>query len=179
VLADFGYKGSVSVQTKSPLVIRDIDILQRLPKAAVGFTVTTLDDKVSRFLEGKAPLVSARLAALGELNKAGISTYAFVGPILPHFMNDKTKLSALLDKLENVGVKEVWFEHINLSPKIKGRLFEYLRKEAPELAEAFSRADSEEYREGLEKVIYRLMKGRKMKMGLGKVIHHRKVKKGS
>jgi DNA repair photolyase len=50
VLADFGYHGRISVQTKSPLVTQDIDILKKLKNVTVGFTVTTLDDKVSRFL---------------------------------------------------------------------------------------------------------------------------------
>jgi DNA repair photolyase len=58
--------------TKSPLVTRDIDVLKRLKKVTVGLTVTTLDDKVSRFLEVKAPPVSLRLKALRKL----YSTYS-------------------------------------------------------------------------------------------------------
>ena len=68
VLADFGYEGNVSIQTKSPLAIQDIDVLKRLKDVTVGFTVTTLDDNVSRFLETKAPPVSARIDALRQLN---------------------------------------------------------------------------------------------------------------
>lgn len=64
VLADFGYQGLVSVQTKSPLVTRDIDVLVRLKNASVGFTITSLDDKISAFLEVMAPPISYRLKAL-------------------------------------------------------------------------------------------------------------------
>ena len=177
VLVDFGYEGNISIQTKSPLVTQDIDVLKRLKDVAVGFTVTTLDDKVSRFLETKAPPVSARIEALRKLHNAGIATYAFIGPILPHFTSNEAKINELLDKLQEVGVSEVWFEHINLSPKIKARLFEFLKKESPELLPEFQRADTEEYREKLEKIIHNAMAGRGLKMGLGNVIHHRKLPK--
>jgi len=177
VLADFGYQGSLAIQTKSPLVTKDIDILKRLKKVTVGFTVTTLDDKVSRFLETKAPSVSLRLKALKDLHDAGIDTYAFIGPILSHFTSDETKINELLDKLQEVGVTEVWFEHINLSPKIKTRLYQFLKKEAPDLIPEFDKANTERYRQELEVVIAKALKGRNLKMGLGKVIHHRQLPK--
>lgn len=177
VLADFGYEGGIGIQTKSPLVTKDIDIFKKLKKIQVGFTVTTLDDKVSRFLEVMAPPVTARIKALKKLHKAGISTYAFLGPILPYFINNKDKIDEILNKLEEVGVTEVWFEHINLSLKIKTRLFEYLKKEAPELIPEFEKANFHEYRERLNKIIQESMQGRKLKMGLGKVIYHHDLPK--
>jgi DNA repair photolyase len=177
VLADFDYQGNIVIQTKSPLVTKDIDILKRLKKVTVGFTVTTLDDKVSRFLETKAPPVSLRIKALKDLHDAGIDTYAFIGPILPYFTNNADKINQLLDKLQEVGVREVWFEHINLSPKIKTRLYQFLRKEAPNLIPEFDRANTEKCRQELETVIARSLKGRNLKMGLGKVIHHRQLPK--
>ncbi len=177
VLADFGYTGTISIQTKSPLVTQDVDILKRLKKATVGFTVTTLDDKVSRFLEVTAPPVSARIKALKELHDAGIKTYAFVGPILPHFTTDEEKISGVLDKLQEVGVREVWFEHINLSPAIKARLYDYLEKEAPGLIPDFNRADTQEYRDKLDKFIVKAVQDRKMQLGLGKVIYHKSLPK--
>jgi len=177
VLADFGYEGSISIQTKSPLVTKDIDIVKKIKHIQVGFTVTTLDDKVSRFLEMKAPPVSSRIRALRTLHDAGISTYAFIGPILPHFTNNTDKINKLLDELQKVGVEEVWFEHINLSPKIKERLFSCLKKESPELVADFDKANTQEYRDELEQIIHDAMKGRGLKLGLGKVIHHRSLPK--
>jgi len=177
VLANFEYQGNISLQTKSPLVTKDIDILKKLKDVTVGFTVTTLDDKVARFLEVKAPPVSARIEALHRLNQEGIKTYAFIGPILPHFVNNIKIFNEILDKLQEVGVREVWFEHINLSPLTKSRLYNFLQKEAPELLNEFENADTEEYRIKLEKIIHETMKGRGLKLGLGKVIHHRKLPK--
>jgi len=177
VLADFGYSGTIAIQTKSPLVTRDIDVLKRLKKVTVGLTVTTLDNKVSRFLEVKAPPVSTRLKALKELNEASIPTYAFICPILPYFVNSEQKINNLLDKLQKVKVSEIWFEHINLNPRIKNRLYKFLKKESPDLILEFERADTEKYRDRLEKIISKVMQGRKLKMGLGKVIYHRKLPK--
>lgn len=177
VLANFGYEGSIAIQTKSPLVTDDMDILKKLNNVVVGFTVTTLDDKVARFIEVKAPPVSARIEALQKLHENGINTYAFIGPLLPHFVNSEEKINNLLDKLQEVGVKEVWFEHINLSPKIKARLFVFLKKESPQLLSEFENANTEEYRAQLETIIHKAMKGRNLKMGLDKIIHHQKVSK--
>jgi DNA repair photolyase len=172
VLADFGYEGTIAIQTKSPLVTKDIDILKKLKHVSVGFTVTTLDDKVSRFLEVMAPPVTARIEALEKLNHAGISTYAFIGPLLPYFTNDDQKINNLLDELERVGVAEVWFEHINLSAPIKSRLYEYLRNVSPALIPSFDVADTQGYRDQIESIINQAMVGRNLKMGLGKIIYH-------
>ncbi len=172
VLADFGYEGEIGIQTKSPLVVKDISVLKRLRNVNVGLTVTTLDDKVSRFMEVTAPPVSARIKALEELHREGIETYAFVGPILPYFTAKKDKLAELLDKLEEVGVGEVWFEHINLNSNIRSHLYKFLKEKLPELIPYFDKANTKEYRDELDKVIYGLMKKRKMKMALAKIIHH-------
>ena len=177
VLADFRYEGSIGIQTKSPLDTKDIDVLKKLKKVSVGFTVTTLDDKVSRFLEVKAPPITARIDALKKLHNNTISTYAFIGPILPYFINTEQKINELLNKLQEVGVNEVWFEHINLSPITKARLYQYLKKEAPELIPYFNQTDTKDYREKLEKIIQKALKGRGLKIGLGKVIYHRKLPK--
>lgn len=177
VLADFGYEGGIGIQTKSALVLKDIDVLIRLKNVQVGFTVTTLDDKVSRFLEVLAPPVTERIKAIKELNDNGINTYAFIGPILPHFVKSENDINKLLDSLQDAGVKEVWFEHINLSSKIKERLFEYLKTESPELIPEFERADNQEYRDELNKVIYKCLEGRNLKLGLDKIIYHHDLPK--
>lgn len=71
------------VLTKSPLVLRDIDILSRFPEAEVGITVTTDDENTMRLFEPHAPSIRDRIRALKNLFDAGITTYAFLGPILP------------------------------------------------------------------------------------------------
>ncbi len=74
----------VTIQTKSPLVLRDIAILKRSADAEVGFTITTADEKVRRIFEPGAPPVAARVEALGILHAEGIRTFVMVAPLLPH-----------------------------------------------------------------------------------------------
>jgi DNA repair photolyase len=73
----------ITIQTKSPLVLRDIDILRKATDVEVGFTVTTVDDNVRRLFEPNAPPVNERIKALDELHKAGIRTFAMIAPMLP------------------------------------------------------------------------------------------------
>jgi DNA repair photolyase len=177
VLVDFEYGGQISLQTKSPLITRDIDLFKKLKKVSIGFTVTTLDDLVSCFLEVEAPPVSARIEAMEKLNRENIPTYAFIGPLLPHFIKNKKEINKLLDTLQEAGISEVWFEHINLSSKIKARLFKYLENESPELITDFQRADSVEYRQQLNQIIDECLRGRNLKLGLGQVIYHHDLPK--
>ena len=73
----------VIVQTRSPLVLRDIDILKQGRDFEVGLSITTADDSVRKLFEPKAPTIRDRIRALDELHKAGIRTYAMIAPMLP------------------------------------------------------------------------------------------------
>jgi len=72
-----------TVQTKSPLVLRDIWIVKRSKDAEVGFTITTADDKIRKLFEPLAPPTRRRIEALAKLHSEGIRTFAMVAPILP------------------------------------------------------------------------------------------------
>ncbi len=82
ILVDQGWP--VTIQTKSPLVLRDIDILIRSADAEVGFTITTADEKVRKIFEPGAPPIAKRVEALGILHAEGIRTFVMVAPLLPH-----------------------------------------------------------------------------------------------
>lgn len=71
------------VLTKSPLVLRDIDIFSAFSAVEVGITVTTDDEKIRHLFEPYAFSISDRIIALKQLFEAGVKTYAFLGPILP------------------------------------------------------------------------------------------------
>lgn len=73
----------VTIQTKSALVLRDIELLKRANKIEVGLTVTTGDDSMRRLFEPNAPSINARIKALEELHFAGIRTFAMIAPMLP------------------------------------------------------------------------------------------------
>ncbi len=71
------------VQTRSPLVLRDLNLLRRIPGAAVSFTVTTEDEAVRRVFEPDSPRFSRRLEVLAALRTAGVPVQAALAPLLP------------------------------------------------------------------------------------------------
>ena len=73
----------ITVQTKSPLVLRDIDLLRGSDKIEVGLSVTTADDQIRKLFEPRTPSTKERIKALEGLHLAGIRTYAMIAPILP------------------------------------------------------------------------------------------------
>ena len=72
-----------NIQTKSTLILRDLDILQEFEYVEAGFTITTDDEAVARQFEPGAPPIKLRIAALKKLRSAGIATFAMVAPLLP------------------------------------------------------------------------------------------------
>ncbi len=77
------YDSPVSIQTKSSLILRDLDVLKELAHCEVGFTITALDEEARRRFEPHSSPIGERLNALEILREAGISTYIFFGPMLP------------------------------------------------------------------------------------------------
>ena len=73
----------VVIQTRSPLVLRDIDIIQDAREFEVGFSVTTADERIRELFEPHAPPITDRIQALSELHKAGVRTFAMIAPVLP------------------------------------------------------------------------------------------------
>ena len=79
----FQHDWPVTIQTKSPLVLRDVGILKGRDKLEVGLSVTTANDGVRRLFEPNAPPIGERIQALGQLHLAGIRTFAMIAPMLP------------------------------------------------------------------------------------------------
>lgn len=77
------YHWPVIIQTRSPLVLRDMDILKKSKDIEVGFSIGTADDRIREMFEPLAPNLKDRINALDKLHKAGIRTYAMIAPILP------------------------------------------------------------------------------------------------
>ena len=81
ILLDHGWP--VTIQTKSPLVLRDVDLLGGFGDIEVGFTITTADEKIRRIFEPDSPSLKARIEALERLHDVGIKTYVMMAPLLP------------------------------------------------------------------------------------------------
>ena len=73
----------VTVQTRSPLVLRDLDVLKKGQDFEVGLSITTAEDGIRKLFEPNAPPIQARVRALDELHQAGIRTFVMIAPILP------------------------------------------------------------------------------------------------
>jgi DNA repair photolyase len=81
LLLEFGW--GLDILTRSPLVLRDLDILTAAPGAGVGLSIPTDDDRVRKLLEPQAPPIGARVAALEQLHRAGLNPWVFIAPMLP------------------------------------------------------------------------------------------------
>lgn len=77
------YQFPTDILTKSPLVLRDIDLLKKFRNIRVGITITTDDEKIRKTFEPNAPSIRTRIEALKKLHESTIPTYVFVGPTLP------------------------------------------------------------------------------------------------
>ncbi|MDL1944718.1 radical SAM protein [Chloroflexi bacterium CFX2] len=174
-LVDVQYPGCVSILTKSPMVLRDVDILKQLPIVDVGLTVTTTDDKLSRFLEVTAPLASRRLDTLGKLNAENIPTYAFVGPLLPHFRYQPKLLEKLFRAIKDSGTRDVYVEHINLPTYVKERIWKTLRNESKEIQDVYEGAETAKHREILGKMVEELIQKYGLRIRLGGTIYHKEL----
>ena len=87
----------ITIQTKSSLVLRDMDLLRRTDKIEVGLSVTTGDEGVRRLFEPGAPPIKERIKALDELHLARIRTFAMVAPMLPKAEGLATALRGKVD----------------------------------------------------------------------------------
>jgi DNA repair photolyase len=90
------FRFPVRILTKSPLLVRDLDLLVRFENLEAGFSITTDDERMRALFEPGAPPVSDRIRALAELYRRGCPTWVFIGPLLPH---DPARLASLVAPL--------------------------------------------------------------------------------
>ena len=96
------------LQTRSPLIERDIDLLRRLgPRVIVSITLETDDDRVRRALTPTSPSVARRLSAAQRLRAAGISVQLAIAPMMP---NDPERFAALADQVADRVVVDTYFD---------------------------------------------------------------------
>jgi DNA repair photolyase len=87
----------VTIQTKSPLVLGDLELLTKASHVEIGLTITTADDNIRRIFEPKAPPIEARIQALAQLHEAGIETFTMIAPLLPGAKELPALLSGKVD----------------------------------------------------------------------------------
>lgn len=135
LLAQYGWE--IEVLTRSPLVLRDLDALLKA-KATVGFSIPTENDRIRRLTEPDAPSIQARIEALRQLHDAGISTWAFLAPLMPmdpdrlHEMLAPVVDHVLVSALNHYDLSAEYLRSVGLgvcmtrgfAPKLKARLRE-------------------------------------------------------
>jgi DNA repair photolyase len=123
---------NVGIQTKSDLILRDIDLLKKFKSCEAGITITALNDDLRKEIEPFTSSAENRIKALKKLHENGIRTYVFIGPILP-FLTDwkdiilKTREFADFYMFENLNV----FGTVGDSVKI------WLKEKHPNLLEKY------------------------------------------
>ena len=172
VFAEKKYQGRVSILTKSPMVLDDVETLKLIPQSEVGISITTTDDKLSRFLEVRAPLASARIKTLKKLNEAGILTYAFVGPFLPHMRLKPALIDKLFSEIKKAGTNHVKIEYLNLPKYVRPKLNELLKQESEEIRETYATSQLKQYRAEMEPIIRASLIKHDLKLKFNEIIHH-------
>ncbi len=117
----------LSIQTKSDLVLRDMDLIKKFPDARVGFSINTLDEDFRADMD-QAVSIERRLAAMKKLHDAGIRTSCFMSPIFPGI----TDVEAIMDRVKNQ-CNFIWLENLNLRGSYKSVILQYIREKHPEL----------------------------------------------
>ena len=111
----------VDILTKSPLVLRDTDLIKKFKDIEVGITITTNDEKMQKIFEPNAPSIMARIRTLKALHDKGINTYAFIGPVLPmnpEALSEKIRPhvdSIIIDKMNYPSKTFTIYNRMNLS----------------------------------------------------------------
>jgi DNA repair photolyase len=149
---------SVSIITKSPLITRAIDLLQRINRHSsltIHLSLISIDRDLARKIEPRAPTPEARLRALGRLSDAGIEVGINVMPVLPAITDAPEALDGLVKAVASHGASYVNACALRLRSSARQRYLPFIEQEFPHLAKrywatyAFDHKVSESYSEWL------------------------------
>ena len=118
---------NLSISTKSKLILRDIDLLKKIKKLSVSFSINTLDESFKNDMD-KASSIKERLEALKELHDNGMYTVLFMSPIFPEI----TEWKEIIEKSKDY-VDEYWFENLNLRGTYKDEILSYIENKYPKV----------------------------------------------
>jgi DNA repair photolyase len=152
-LLDF-HQVRLVVQTRSPLVTRDIDLLQKFRVLQVNMTVTTDSEKVRKVFEPYCPGNKQRIKAIKEVHEAGIQSCITMTPLLPVENPEK-----FADDLMATGIKRFIIQPFH---KDKGKFVRGTRAEAVKILNEFNWGDIEYNR------VLSLMRRKIPNLGIGK-----------
>jgi len=132
------YRHRVSILTKSAIVIRDIDVLKKMYKVRVSFTITTMDERIRKIFEPVTPSAEKRFKALRTLVQDGIRTSVFVAPVLPYISDSPAAITDIFIAAKNAGAEYVMFDTLNPYPKVWYNIKRLVTNNFPEKLESFN-----------------------------------------
>src|SRR3954454_24350525 len=125
-----------SILTKSPLLLRDVDLLKEIAavtEVSACLSVPTLDEKAWRATEPHTPHPRARLEAVAELNRAGIPTGILVAPLMPGINDAPEQVAKIVELATEAGATYIGGNTLFLRGSTRDVFFEWLRAHRPDL----------------------------------------------
>ena len=136
------YANPCSVLTKSPLLLRDLDLMVELAGTAgfsANLSIGTLDEEVWRRSEPGTPHPKARMAAVKQLVAAGIPCGILMAPILPGISDSPEQLRAVVRAAADAGASHLTPLTLHLRPGVKEEFLPWLEEAYPELVAGYRR----------------------------------------
>ncbi|MGE6230329.1 radical SAM protein [Paenibacillus chitinolyticus] len=128
------YPVPLTITTRSPLILRDLDLLRKLPVYAVNISLNTLNRTTWRNFEPGAPSPAKRLETVRALTDAGIPAGIFMAPMLPYITDGRDELEELIAAAAEHGAQFVMASYLRLSASdVKVWFFETIRRHYPQL----------------------------------------------
>jgi len=163
----------IGIVTKSNLILRDVQLLRHVGEhnsLFVNLTVTTMNSKLARTLEPRAPRPDLRLEAVRELNASGVSAGVICAPVLPGITDSPSALDALVRATKEAGGKYIYANPLFLKPCSASVFLPFLEQEFPQLVEDYRKrfADRAFVSKAYSKRISELMAGLRKKHGFSR-----------
>jgi len=136
------FRNPCSVLTKSPLLLRDLDLMVELDRTAgfsANLSIGTLDEDVWRRSEPGTPHPRARVAAVRELRAAGIPCGVLVAPVLPGISDHPDQLKAVVEAVAEAGATSITPITLHLRPGVREEFMPWLEREHPGLVGRYRR----------------------------------------
>lgn len=147
LIEEFGF--GVSVDTKSTLITRDIDVLSAIGAAGgaiAKITVTTADDELARIIEPHAPSPSERFAALAELADAGVFCGVLFTPTLPFVTDDDATVRGVVEGAAAAGARFVYhMTGVTMRDRQRDHFLDRIAAADPTLPERYRAAFGDRY----------------------------------
>jgi DNA repair photolyase len=140
VMRDF--RNPCSILTKSPLVLRDLDLLKEIASVtdvSACLSVPTLDQKAWRATEPGTPNPKARLEAVAELNRNGIPTGVLIAPLMPGINDAPEQVERIVAAATEAKATYIGGNTLFLRGAVREIFFDWLREHRPDLVPRYER----------------------------------------